>query len=171
MAGQPKKQSDIAKIEAVGDDAVLELLEQGYTTRRLAEHFSVSLGSVSVWLRRRTEAVSRARARGAHALADQALDLADGATVDTERLAKLQIDTRKWLASKWNAMDYGEQRPGLTVNIAAAHLTDLRGLLVAVEQPQQALEVSDAMVIGDASIQGDVIGIEPSAIDTTVDDR
>jgi len=155
MAGQPKKQSDIAKIEAVGDDAVLELLEQGYTTRKLAEHFSVSLGSVSVWLRQRTEAVSRARARGAHALADQALDLADGATLDTERLAKLQIDTRKWLASKWNAMDYGDHRPSLTVNIAAAHLTDLRGLLVAAQQAQQALDVSDAMVIGDASMQGD----------------
>ena len=164
MAGQPKKQSDIAKIDALGDDAVLELLEQGYTARRIAHHFSVSLGSVSVWLRQRTEAVSRARARGAHALADQALDLADGATVDTERLAKLQIDTRKWLAAKWNVQDYGEQRPSLTVNIATAHLSDLRGLLVAGQHAQQALDVSDAMVIDDASTQDDRPAISVSNV-------
>lgn len=155
MAGAPKRRSDLQKIETeVGEEGVLGLIEQGYTLRRCASELGVSLGTMSKWVSatpERTAAVSRARARGAGLLAEQTLDIADESGD-----ARLRVDTRKWLASKWNAIEYGEQRPSLTVNIATAHLSDLRGLLVAAEQVPQALDISDAKVLEAPSKDGKV---------------
>ena len=53
----------------------------------------------------------RARDHGAHAIATEALELADGVAVHGESIqkAKLQIETRLKLLAKWSPKLYGEQ--------------------------------------------------------------
>lgn len=55
-------------------------------------------------------AYARARDVGAHAIAEQALALADGVAVHGESIqkAKLQIETRLKLLAKWNPKLYGD---------------------------------------------------------------
>ena len=54
---------------------------------------------------------ARARDQGSHAIATQALELADNVAVHGESIqkAKLQIETRLKLLAKWNPKLYGEQ--------------------------------------------------------------
>lgn len=53
---------------------------------------------------------------------EEMLEIADDATPDTVHLAKLRIDTRKWLASKLKPKKYGDKldidaNVGMTINL------------------------------------------------------
>jgi hypothetical protein len=65
-------------------------------------------------------------------MADEVIDIADGATNESERVARLRIDARKWLASRWNPGIYGERTgPLVQIDLAGAHLRAVR----PVDQP------------------------------------
>lgn len=51
---------------------------------------------------------TRAKAEGAHALADQALEIADNSELDPQD-RRIRIDTRLRLIGKWNSGAYGEK--------------------------------------------------------------
>lgn len=71
--------------------------------------------------------LARARARGAHAIAEHTLALADSATDETVQATTLQIRTRQWLAERWNAAELGQLKgPSVTVNINSLMLEALR---------------------------------------------
>ena len=54
------------------------------------------------------EAIPRARAEGAHTLAEQCLDIADNDDLDPQD-RRVRIDTRLRLIGKWNARAYGDK--------------------------------------------------------------
>ena len=55
------------------------------------------------------ERYALARELQAHALADELLELADSATNENWQPVRLQVDTRKWLASKILPKSYGDK--------------------------------------------------------------
>jgi transcriptional regulator with XRE-family HTH domain len=165
MAGSPKKRANFARLQGVGEEYLLERMAEGWSQRKISAEFGVATSMVSLWINETPERAARfarAREEAAELMVDDIIDIADESND-----ARLRVDTRRWIASKRLPGTYGDHRPSLTVNIAAAHLTDLRGLLVAVEQPRQALDVSDAMVIGDASMQDDQPAISVTQLKTT----
>src|SRR5713101_7503532 len=80
-------------------------------------------------------AISRARAEGAHSLAEQVIEIADAATPSTAQVARNRCDQRRWLAGKFNAM-YADK-----VALTAADGGNLRDMNAA-DRAAWALEVA-----------------------------
>lgn len=71
----------------------------------------------------------RAREAAADALAEEGLRIADGASNQDHQARKLQIDQRRWLASRWNRETYGES-PLVSIAVSADQL-----MLSALQKP------------------------------------
>jgi hypothetical protein len=128
------------------NDLALEYIDgwvsDGRTLLELAESLSAATGldiyrhAVSKWVAEvapggdEGAALTRARARGAHALAEQAIMTAGNAPAERDfiALSKLRIDTNLRVAEVWNRAEFGKQQPGASVSISlnVAHLTALR---------------------------------------------
>jgi hypothetical protein len=99
----------------------------------LAEFLECSRPILSLWINQteeRKEAVLRARKLKAEKLAEEALDIADQAdetSVGGVNKARLQVETRKWMASKLDPADYGDKSgPQVNISIGDLHLQALK---------------------------------------------
>jgi transposase-like protein len=130
MPGHPLKSRLNADIEALGGlPWVLAQIASGVTINAMARQFDCSRWLLDRWIWMHTKGttlVQDARRRGATALAEQTVDIADNATMADERVARLQIDSRKWLASKLSPGEYGEQKAAVNINIGDMHLLALK---------------------------------------------
>jgi hypothetical protein len=134
MAGTPIKRALFAKIEQHGGiEFVCAHIAEGMTIGRLAEYLECSRPLLSLWINQteeRKEAVLRARKLKAEKLAEDALDIADNADESSNggvNKARLQVDTRKWMASKLDPDQYGDkQGPAVNISIGDLHLTALK---------------------------------------------
>jgi hypothetical protein len=125
-----KEQAAIARKEATdvnkkihkagGETAMLDRLSEGETILSLARSLGISHTAFYDWIDRggeaRAAALARARARGGRSLAEQTLEIADSASPQEAQVAKLRVDTRRWLASKQAPDEYGDKQQAL-VNI------------------------------------------------------
>ena len=107
MAGFPMRRALEKKIEELGGiEFVTAHISQGMTIGRLAEFIECSRPMLSFWINHtdeRRDAVLAARKLKAEKLAEEALDIADQADETSNsgvNKARLQVDTRKWMASK-----------------------------------------------------------------------
>jgi transposase-like protein len=113
MAGKPESRRQIALIENLGIDAIADRVAGGETIRSIAADLGVNPNRISSWVNssdERAAALSRARMRGAHALVEEGHSIVMQATNESSTVAKLQSDYLKWMAAKFNASAYGEQR-------------------------------------------------------------
>ena len=118
------------KIHAFGGEAmVFDHISQGKTVDSVIKALGVSIGGFYKWIDRdakRGELLTRARTRGGQSLAEQTLEIADSATPQEAQVAKLRVDTRRWLASKMNE-DYGDkQQPLVNIDLGSMALDALR---------------------------------------------
>lgn len=131
MAGKPVQRMAFALIEAKGGEPwVLEQVAQGHGYRTIAKELGVSLTMFVGWATHtdaRRQMLRQARENAAQTLAEQALEIADEADPLTERVARLRIDTRKWIASKWAPDTYGDNKgPVVQISINDMHLKAVR---------------------------------------------
>ena len=116
--------------DAGGLDPILERVADGDTIRTISLDLGCTRCALNDWLNEEPErrALYRAaRAASAAALADAALDIADASRETGTSKARLQIETRQWLAGVYNREDFGvNKQPGVTVNIGSLHLDSLR---------------------------------------------
>ena len=98
-------------------DGLFEIVLSRVTTEREVKPYEVctemglAWGGLLAWVNEDTERVDKfknALEVRAHLLAEDALNIADQATVDDVSVAKLRVDTRKWMASRLNPRWYGE---------------------------------------------------------------
>ena len=146
MAGTPIKRALFAKIEKMGGiEFVCAHIAEGMTIGRLAQFLECSRPLLSLWINQteeRKEAVLRARKLKAEKLAEEALDIADQAdetSIGGVNKARLQVETRKWMASKLNPDDFGDKSgPQVNISIGDLHLQALkqinRGEVIENEQ-------------------------------------
>jgi transposase-like protein len=134
MAGTPVKRALFAKIEQLGGiEFVCAHIAEGMTIGRLAEFLECSRPLLSFWINQteeRKEAVLRARKLKAEKLAEDALEIADSVdetTIGGVNKARLQVETRKWMASKLDPEGYGEQKQAqVNISIGDLHLQALK---------------------------------------------
>jgi hypothetical protein len=92
---------------------ICEQLSQGKSLRSVCKADDMPAASnVFLWLQRHSEFKEQyevAKAESADALTDDMLEIADNADSDNVQVARLQVDTRKWLASKLKPKKYGEK--------------------------------------------------------------
>jgi hypothetical protein len=127
-----KESSDVnKKIHQFGGElAIVDRLSQGETVLGLARTLGISHTAFYDWVDRggeaRAAALARARARGGQSLAEQTIDIADAASPQEAQVAKLRVDTRRWLASKMNE-EYGDkQQPLVNIDLGSMALDALR---------------------------------------------
>jgi transposase-like protein len=119
------------KIHAFGGElAIVDRLSQGETVLGVARALGISHTAFYDWVDRggetRAAALARARARGGQSLAEETLEIADSATPQEAQVAKLRVDTRRWLASKMNE-DYGDKlQPLVNIDLGSMALDALR---------------------------------------------
>ena len=91
---------------------ICDELANGKSLRQIcAQEGMPVVGAVCKWLAIYPEFhIEYAKAREAQAeyYADEIVDIADNATLEEVQKAKLQIDSRKWVASKLKAKKYGD---------------------------------------------------------------
>jgi hypothetical protein len=119
------------KIHAFGGEAmVFDHISQGKTVDSVIKALGVSIGGFYKWIDRdakRGELLTRARARGGQSLAEETLEIADSATPQEAQVAKLRVDTRRWLASKMAPDEYGDkQQPLVNIDLGSMALDALR---------------------------------------------
>lgn len=134
MSGSPKLREAMRKLEEQGEDALFDQLASGMTMSALVKQVGVSKRVWYKWLRSnegREERYYSARRKWADTLAEETLDIADGA-IDAHdaQVRKLRIDTRKWLAARANPDNWGDRRdPLVSINVQDQHLGALRELI------------------------------------------
>ena len=126
MAGRKKTNQGVALLEtSEGASRLIELAETGIGIDRIARELGIPRGAITKWLDEGDHRSLFARAREAAAdhLAVEALDIADSLEGEVAR-DRLRVDTRKWLASKWNQAQYGDSKAGVNVqlNLGDLHL-------------------------------------------------
>ena len=119
------------KIHAFGGElAIVDRLSQGETVLGLARTLGISHTAFYDWVDRggeaRAAALARARARGGQSLAEETLEIADSATPQEAQVAKLRVDTRRWLASKMNEEYSDKQQPLVNIDLGSMALDALR---------------------------------------------
>lgn len=135
---------------AGGEVAILDALGSGKTISGICEALGFSTSSFYDWVDRggaaRADAVSRARARGAHSLAEETVSIADAlvgaeSTVEVQ-VAKLRSDNRWRLAAKMNPDEYGDkQAPLVNIDLGSITLDALRKR--SVDKPVHDLDEGD----------------------------
>ena len=119
-----------------GEGKIFEAVASGQTIDSLCGSVGISSGSFYDWLEKvpsRAESLVRARARGAHSLAEQTISIADAATRDDVQVAKLRSDNRWRLAAKMNPETYGDkQQPLINIDLGSMALDALRKRVIDV---------------------------------------
>ena len=130
MAGSPKKRQAFQALEDVGIESVCARIAEGGTLRSVAAALGIGSTSLFFFLKRPENIESYAAARRVQAaiLAEEVLEISDNATPATAQVAKLQVDSRRWMASLLDRDSFGERGPKITVNIQQLHLDALRQL-------------------------------------------
>jgi hypothetical protein len=96
--------------------------------------------------------LDRARATGAHALAEAGVDLIDGAdtTPGAVGKAKAQLEARQFLAKAWNRDEYGEKKATtVAISFGSLHLQAL----------MQAPVVRPAPVDGELEVMNEALAL------------
>ena len=141
-----KESSDVnKKIHAAGGEiSILESLSQGETILGVARSLGVSHTGFYDWVERggeaRAAALARARTRGGQSLAEQTIDIADAAKPAMAQVAKLRVDTRRWLASKLNDKYSDKAAPLVSIDLGSMALDALRHRVVT---PVNGVDKSD----------------------------
>jgi hypothetical protein len=133
-ASSPDNLAAIAQSLAADPDnapflAALDLVATGYSQKKASAETGISGPRLWAWANRtaeRRELYAHAREGQARALADETLEISDAATNEGERVARLRVDTRKWLASKLLPKEYGDRLEvsGTFANLDVRQLTD-----------------------------------------------
>ena len=113
-------------IHALGgaEKAVWGPLSNGVTLGALAERLGVSYRTPTRWLAagERQAIYEECKRHAAQRLAEDTLTISDKAEPSDVQVARLRVDTRRWLAAKYDPMAFGDRTPA-TVQI---NLQDLR---------------------------------------------
>lgn len=131
MASRPILRKLIADIDAAGGEAALyERIADGDSVLTISRDFGISRSFLSNHLNRSPEHkanMRRARETRADFLGDEINEIADTATPLTANVAKLRIDTRRFIAGRLNPDTWSEkQAPLIQINANSLHLDALR---------------------------------------------
>jgi hypothetical protein len=143
MAGQKKKHADLALLDTLPKEQVQNLFEAGLSETRICVQLGVSKKALTEWIDRPENEgfLSRVRARAADHLVSETIEIADETSIEEVQKARLRVQTRQWVAERWNPAAYAQNKmPSVTVNLANLRLDALRhGEFIEAELPTDKL--------------------------------
>ena len=130
MAGRPLTRAQARALDEIGEEALLELVEDGMTVRELLRLFGVGNRGFYMWLDQepgRRQRFTEARAVYAEALDKEGMEIVDGCPPDKEHiaLAKLRVEQRRHVAANADKTRQAGAA-GTVVNIGTLHLEAVR---------------------------------------------
>lgn len=105
--------------------AIWDPIAAGATLTAVAERLGVSYRALTRWLatgEERAALYKEVRKMAAGRLAEDTLGISDAATQQNAQVAKLRVDTRRWLAARYDPEAFGDRQ----VPLVAINLTQLR---------------------------------------------
>ena len=144
MVGEVGK-AKMAALDTVGEDEILERIAQGETMQTLCKEYDIGTKLWYKWLDRvdgRRARYNLAMAEAGHFYASRAVNTAQSATPETVNVARLQVDTDKWMAAKRNA-GYDTRQRDVAINISVNDLHAQAAALLNNVIEGDAVEVSD----------------------------
>ena len=134
MAGRPIMRQQHAKLDKVGEQAILDRIAAGISTRGLIKSLGIGSRAFYEWLDRiegRRDRYQHARQLWAASIAEETLEIADSVTDASEaQAAKLKVETRRWLASRVDPTTWADQRaPLVSVTVNDSHRNALKDIL------------------------------------------
>jgi hypothetical protein len=143
MAGQKKKVEDLALLDTLPRDQIQTLFEAGLSETRICYKLGVGRKALTVWLDRPENEgfLSRVRAKAADNLVSEIIEISDETDIAEVNKARLRVQTRQWVAERWNPAAYAQNKmPSVTVNLANLRLDALRhGEVFEAELPTDNL--------------------------------
>ena len=144
MVGEVGK-AKMAALDAVGEDDIFERIAQGETMQMLCKQYDIGTKLWYKWLdsvEGRRGRYNAAQAEAAHFYANRAVQTSQAATPDMVNVARLQVDTDKWIASKLNAQ-YDTRQRDVAINISVNDLHAQAAALLGDVIEGDAVEVND----------------------------
>jgi hypothetical protein len=134
MAGRPIDQMNMKKLDDIGENNLFDRLAAGQTMTGLVKELGVGKRLFYKWMRSvegREDRYYAARKEWANYLAEETLSIADNiADASDAQVAKVRIDTRKWLAAQANPDNWAARKdPLVQINIHDQHLKALRDIV------------------------------------------
>jgi transcriptional regulator with XRE-family HTH domain len=131
MAGMPKRRAIVAKVRTFGGtERIIDMIANGVSLSEIARILEVDRSRLSTWLHGNpdtSQQIARARKTAATALVEQGMAIVDAAENHDVQVAKLRAEYRKWVASKLDREQYGEQSgPTVAIQINSLHSGMLR---------------------------------------------
>jgi len=143
MAGNKKKHHDMALLDTLPKDQLQNMFESGMSEARICMQLGISKKALTEWLDRPEQEsfLTHARARAADHLVSETIEIADESSIEEVQKARLRVQTRQWVAERWNPAAYAQNKmPSVTVNLANLRLDALRhGEVIEAELPTDKL--------------------------------
>jgi hypothetical protein len=133
----------MARLDAVGEDVILGRIADGESIRTLTAEYDLGFNLFYQWINRgkgRKERYEAALANAGHAYAARAVDTAQNVSDPAEvNMARLKVDTDKWIAGKLNAQYDVRQRES-TITLKVEDLHAQAAALIAGAVGEEAIE-------------------------------
>ena len=123
MVGEVGK-AKIMALEKLGEDEIFERIASGVSLASIKREFNIGHKLWAKWLDAsdgRRGRYQAAQLEAGHFFAERALETAQLAERDNVNVARLQVDTDKWMASKLNAQ-YDTRQRDVAINISVNDL-------------------------------------------------
>ena len=133
MAGNKKKVADIALLNTLPVEQITNMFEAGMSETRICVALGISKKALTEWmaLPEQEGFISRVRARAADNLVGQMIEIADEGEIEEVNKARLRVQTRQWVAERWNPAAYAQTKmPSVQVNLSGMRLDALRRIEV-----------------------------------------
>ena len=145
MAISNVAKAKLAALEEIGEDELFEQIAGGLTVRNLMKKYDVGYKLWARWLDAkagRRDRYAAAQLEAGHFYAERAVDTAQNTDPSMVNVARLQVDTDKWIASKLNAQ-YDTRQRDVAINISVNDLHAQAAQLLGDVIEGDAVEVDD----------------------------
>jgi hypothetical protein len=133
MAGNKKKVADIALLNTLPIEQITNMFEVGMSETRICVALGVSKKGLSEWMDAPEQQgfLARVRARAANHIVGEMIEIADETDIEEVNKARLRVQTRQWVAERWNPAAYAQNKmPRVQVNLSGMRLDALRHIEV-----------------------------------------
>jgi hypothetical protein len=143
MAGNKKKVADIALLNTLPIEQITNMFETGMSETRICVALGVSKKALTEWMDAPEQQgfLVRVRARAADHIVGQMIEIADDTDIEEVNKARLRVQTRQWVAERWNPSAYAQNKmPSVQVNLSGMRLDALRRIEVVEDISTEHIE-------------------------------
>lgn len=139
---RPVTRAKVKALEEIGEEVLFDKILDGQTVRSIIHEFGCGWRVWQTWIKSvpgRPERYQETLRDAGHAYAARAVETAQLATPETANVARLQVDTDKWIASKLN-QQYDVRQRDVNVTVKVEDLHAQAAALIAQEAEMHTID-------------------------------